>query len=87
MRLRRSSVEELETLLAGTEPRTSHRRHAWRREAWKEKALGDFLERRRMGHHQSDEHRIRFKDRAGETSGRQDGALMGFSERVRTVLN
>ena len=40
-----------------------------------------------MGHHQSDEHRIRFKDRAGETSGRQDGALMGFSERVRTVLN
>ena len=50
-----SSVEELETLPAGTEPRKSHHRHDWRREAWKEKALDDFLERRRMGHHQADE--------------------------------
>ena len=35
------SGEELETLPAGTKPRTSHHRFPWRREAWKEEALDD----------------------------------------------
>ena len=36
-------VKKLEKLPAGTKPRTSHWRIAWRREAWKEEALDDLL--------------------------------------------
>ena len=34
----------------------------------------------REGHHQSDEHWICYKGNLGETSERQDGAHMEFSE-------
>ena len=41
----------------------------------------------RAGHHQSDEHWNFFKGDSGETSDRWDGAHMGFSERIDTILN
>ena len=46
-----------------------------------------FLERTRKGHRQSDEHWNRFKGNVGETSERQCGTHVGFSERIDTVLN
>ena len=45
------------------------------------------LQRMREGHHQSDEHRNRFNGNIGETSERQGGVHMGFSERIGTILN
>ena len=45
-----------------------------------------FLERTREGRRQSDEHWNRFKGDDGETSDRRDGAHVGFSERIDTVL-
>ena len=45
-----------------------------------------FLERTREGHRQADEHWNRFKGNVGETSERPDGAHMGFSERMDTIL-
>ena len=52
-----------------------------------ERRNGFILQRTRDGHRQSDEHWNRFKDNAGETSEREDGAHMGFSERIDTILN
>ena len=46
-----------------------------------------FLDRTREGHRQSDEHYNCFKDKVGETSERRDGAHMGFSERINTILS
>ena len=46
-----------------------------------------FLERMREGHHQSDEHWNRFKGNIGETSERQGGTDMSFSECIDTILN
>ena len=41
----------------------------------------------REGYRQSDEHWNRFKGNVGETSERQGGAHMGFSECIDTILN
>ena len=72
---------------------------AWRREACKEEALDDwrwpslvfsrktFLERTRKRHRQSDEPWKCFKGNVGEASERRDGAHMGFSELIYTILN
>ena len=46
-----------------------------------------FLERTRKGHGQSGEHWNLFKGDTRETSERRDGAHMGFSERIDTILN
>ena len=46
-----------------------------------------FLERMREGHHQSDEHWNCFKGNFGETSVRQSGAHLGFSELKDTSLS
>jgi len=46
-----------------------------------------FLERPREGHRQSDGHWNRVKGSFGETSERRDGAHMGFSVRLDTILN
>ena len=48
-----------------------------------------FLERTREGHRQSDEHRNRFKGNVGETPERHgvERIIMGFSERMGTILN
>ena len=46
------------------------------------------LERTRDGHRQSNgEHRNCFKGDVGETSERQDGAHMGFTERIDNILD
>ena len=45
-----------------------------------------FLERRKEGHRQSDEHWNRFKGDVGETSERRGGAHMGFIEGIDTIL-
>ena len=45
------------------------------------------LERTREGHRQSDELWNRFKGDVGEISETRDGAHIGFSERIDTVLN
>ena len=45
------------------------------------------LKRTREGHRQSDEHWNRFEGNVGETSERQGGAHVGFSERIDTILN
>ena len=44
-------------------------------------------EKTKEGHCQSDEHWNHFKDIAGETSERQGGAPMGFSDRIDNILN
>ena len=41
----------------------------------------------REGHRQPDEHWNCFKGNPWETSERRDGAHMGFSERINTILN
>ena len=46
-----------------------------------------FLQKTRESHRQSDEHLDRFKGNVGETSEKRGGALMGFSERINTILN
>jgi len=46
-----------------------------------------FLKSMREGHHQADEHWNHFKGNVEETSERQDGAHMGFSECIDTILN
>ena len=61
---------------------------AWRREALKEEALEIFLERTKEGHRQSDEHWNHFKGNNAETSERWvKRIIMGFSDRIDTVLN
>ena len=79
--------EKLETIPAGTKPRTSH--HYSLEERVVERGstrLTIFLERMREGHRQSDEYWNRFKGNVGETSERRSGAYMGFSERIDTIL-
>ena len=75
------SVEKLETLPAGTKPRTSHHRSPGGERRGK-----IFLERTRESHRQSGEHWNRFKGNVGETSERRHGAHMGFSEPHRYHL-
>ena len=50
------SVEELETLSAGTKPRTTYHRSPEGDRRIKKKRLKIFLERMREGHRHSDEH-------------------------------
>ena len=66
------SVEELETLSAGTKPRVSHHRLPGRERHGKRKGSMIFLERMTAGHHQSD----LFKGNTWEGWGR---AHMGFA--------
>ena len=61
------SVEVLETLPAGTKPRTSHHRSPGREKRRKRKRSMIFLEMTREGHRHSDEHWNRFKGNVGET--------------------
>ena len=58
---------------------------AWRREALKEEALNDLPWQDERG--LSSVRRTFFKGNVGETSERQCGAHMGFSERIDTILN
>ena len=60
--------------------------HLEKREVERE-ALDDFLERTREGHRQSDKHWSHFKGDIAETSERQGGVHMGFSERMDTIFN
>ena len=61
LRLRRSSVEELEKLPLGTKPRTSHHHSPWRERRGKRKRSTIFLKRTREGQHQSDPTLARFQ--------------------------
>ena len=54
----------------------------------KRKRSAIFLERTREGHRQSDEHGDCFKGNAGERSETgKERIIMGFSERIDTILN
>ena len=56
--------------------------------AWKRKRPVIILERTKDGHRQPDEQWDCFqRQRFGETSERRGGALMGFTERIDTILN
>ena len=81
------SVEELETLPAGTKPRTSHHRSPGGERRGKRKRYTIFLKRRSDGHRQSDEHCDCFKGNVGETSERLGGAHMFFSSASIPSLN
>ena len=74
------NVEELETLPAGTKPRTSHHQSPRAERHRKRKHETIFFERTREGHCQSDEHWNHFKVNAGKTSERQGGVHVGFSK-------
>ena len=81
------SVEKLETLPAGTKPRTSHHWSPEGERRGKREHQTVFLERTRDGHRESDDHWNRFKGDVGETSERRGGAHMDFSESMDTILN
>ena len=80
------SVEELETLPAGTQPRPSHHRLPGGQRRGKRKRYTILLERTREGHRQSDEHWNYFKGKFGETSERWRGEHVGFSKHIDTIL-
>ena len=56
----------------------------WRREIWEEEELDNL---HWEGHRQSDKHWNSFKGSGRETSQRRDGAHMGFSARIDTILS
>jgi len=68
------SVEKLETLPAGTKPRTSHHWSHGGERLWKRKRETIFLERTRESH--------RHQTNIGTVSERRGGAHMGISERI-----
>ena len=68
------NVEELETLPAGTNPRTSHSRSPRRERCGKRKRSTIFFGNTRSLHGQSDEHWNWFKGNVGETCQRRGGA-------------
>ena len=72
---------------AGTKLKTSHHRSPGGERRGKRKRSPMCLGRTREGHHQSDKHWNCFKGNIGEPSERRDGANVGFSERVHTILN
>ena len=80
------SVEELETLPAGSKPRTSHCRSPGGERRGGKKRQTIFLERTREDYRQSDEHWNRSKGYIEKTSERRGGAHMGFSE-CKDILN
>ena len=75
--------EELETLPAGTVPRTSHYRSPGGENGGHRKRSTIFRER--MWESQSHEHSDCFKGNVGETAERRCGAHMGFLEHVDTI--
>ena len=79
------SVEELETLPAGTQPRPSHHRLPGGERRGKRKRYTTLLERMREGRRQSDEHWNYFKGKFGETSERWRGVRVGFSKHIDTI--
>ena len=83
------SAEKLETLPAGTKPRTSHIRSPGGERRGKRKRETIFLERTTDDHRQWDEHWNCFKGNVGGISERRGGAhnCMGFYERMDTILN
>ena len=68
------SVEELETLLAGAKPGTSHHRSPGGERRGKRKCYTIFVERTREGHRLSDRYRSRLTGDVGETSERRGEA-------------
>ena len=74
-------------LHAGTKHRTSHYWLLGEERCGKTRHWTIFLERTRAGQHQSDEHWNHFRGNVGETSERQGGVHMGFSEPTDTTLN
>ena len=60
---------------------------AWRREAWKEEALDNLFLKDERGPSSIRRALELFQRQNGETSERRDGAHMGFSERLDTILN
>ena len=70
------SVEELETLPAGTKPRISHHRSPGGERRRKKKRSMIFLERTWKGHRQSVQHWNGFQGNIGETPERRGGAHM-----------
>ena len=77
-------VEELETLLAGTKPRTAHPGLRGGERVWKEEALEKGREK---SDGQPDRHGNCFERQRWATSERLGGAHTGFSEREDTILN
>ena len=67
------SVEELETLPAGTKPRTLHHWSPGGERRGKRKPQIIFFDRTREGYCQPDKHWNRFKGNIGQTSERQGG--------------
>ena len=61
----------------GTKPRTSHQRSSGGERPWKEEML----------HERGLSSVRRILGTLGETCERRDGAHMGFSERINTILN
>ena len=81
------SVEELETLPSGTKPRTSHHRSPGGERRGKKEVLDDLPWKDERGPLSIRPTLEPFKGNVGETSDRQGGAYMGFSERIDTILN
>ena len=81
------SVEELETLPAGTEPRTSHHGSPGGERRRPRQRPTIFLERARKGHRQSDQLWNCFKGNVGETPERRGGSHMGLPELIDTTWN
>ena len=81
------SVEELETLPAGTEPRTSHHGSPGGERRRPRQRPTIFLERARKGHRQSDQLWNCFKGNVGETPERRGGSHMDLPERIYTTWN
>ena len=78
------SVEKLETLPAGTKPRTSHHRSPGGERRKKRKRWTIFLERDIVN--QTNTETVS-KVTLGKTSQKRGGAHMSFSKRIDTILN
>jgi len=76
-----------DTTCGGTKLKTSHHRSPGGERRGQRKHSTTCLGRTREGHHQSDKHWTGFKDNVGETSERQGGAHMDFSQHIDTILN
>ena len=81
------SVEDLETLPAGSKPRTSHHRSPGGERRWKKEALDDLPWKDERGCSSIRRTLEPFKGNFGKTSERRAEAHMDFSERIYTILN
>ena len=80
-------VVELQTLPAGTEPRTSHHWSSGEERLRKRQQSQTYLKRTRVGYFQSEQHWNFFEGNIGKTSERQGDAHVGFPECVDAILN